>query len=48
MQPITAADTEDSLAMHFSDITDTCDRDWPRGKILEASDESEEGGHFGD
>ena len=38
MQPVTADDTEDSLAMQFCDITDTRDRDWPRGKILEASD----------
>ena len=48
IQPITAVDTVDSPEMQFSDITDTYDCDWPRGQLLEASDESEEGGHFGD
>ena len=48
MQPITAVDTGDSPAMQFCDITDTRYRDWPRGQLLDASDESGKGGHLED
>ena len=48
MQPITAADTGDSPGMQFCDIIDTRYRDWPRGQLLDASDESGKGGHLED
>ena len=48
VQPITAANKENSPTDAFVTKYSTVTCDWPQGKILAASDESEEGGQMRD
>ena len=48
VQPITAANKENSPTDAFVTRYSTVTCDWPQGKILAASDESEEGGQTRD
>ena len=48
VQPITADNTENSPEDAFAKTQHRVTCDWTRGKLLAASDESEEGGQLGD